>query len=231
MPTGLVNDIDLIQLSAITFNEFNGACPIIDPKEQSGKLFQRFSSCIEKIKHEFQYPQYYNGLMGLLLLFKHDESYNLNDFYSIMMTFDECKELVVTGYEDFEDFGIDSINKLICILSEMSSIFRNLHDNSVFAHQFPQPLGTVCEDNNADKYFEHKNGVKTQIKPIDLSHTHLKEHPEYGAINLRQLVPMTSKADSENRIEYTFQNFQKAYGSVICGACLTIRIGKLTPLT
>ena len=87
MPIELVNDLDLIQLSSITFDEFNTFCPIIESGDESEILASRFSRCIAKIKEEFQYPQYYNGLMGLLLLFSNNESYELYDNQAIKMKF------------------------------------------------------------------------------------------------------------------------------------------------
>ena len=68
-----VNDTDLIDLSAVTFSDFNGVCLIIPEKPE--EIYQRFLTCIENMKNNFQFPQYYNGLVGLLLLFYNDENY------------------------------------------------------------------------------------------------------------------------------------------------------------
>ena len=68
MPIGLIDDIDLSEMSAMTFTTFNSTCQIIDESKGNGDFLSQFSNCIDNIKEEFQYPQYYNGLMGLLLL-------------------------------------------------------------------------------------------------------------------------------------------------------------------
>jgi hypothetical protein len=222
LPTGIVNTIDLIQLSAITFAEFNMYCPIIELKEEFGHLFERFSSCIENIKHNFQYPQYCNGLMGLLLLFSYDRSYNLLDSHCIKLIFEECKELVVIGYEDFEEFGTHSVNKLISTLREMSDIFRKVSGNH-FSGRSTSGFARI----NEEECFENKNGIRTQIKPVDCSVVSLNKPQECEIWNFYHLMPLASKFDCANQIEYTFNNFVKTYGSVVCGACLTIRIGKL----
>ena len=112
MPIGLFDDIDLAEMSPMTFTTFNNICQIIDESKNNGDLFQQFSDCIDDIKEEFQYPQYYNGLMGLLLLFSNDETYDLKEPHYIQSIFKETKELAITGYEDFENFGIKSLKFL-----------------------------------------------------------------------------------------------------------------------
>ena len=42
MPIELVNDLDLIQLSSITFDEFNKFCPIIESGDESEILASHF---------------------------------------------------------------------------------------------------------------------------------------------------------------------------------------------
>ena len=74
----IVQDIDLIDMLPISFSDFNRFCPII--KEDKENLAHQFSKYIEDIKNSFQFPQYYNGLIGLCILFYHDENYNLKDF-------------------------------------------------------------------------------------------------------------------------------------------------------
>ena len=164
MPIGLVDDIDLSLMSALNFSDFNSVCQIVDPEyNQSGVLFQRFVTCIENIKHEFQYPQYYNGLMGLLLLFSNDATYNLKEQLWIQQIFEETKELVITGYEEYGNFSIQSLNNLISTLHEMADIFRTVHGDHPF-EKFK-----VITEINEDECFEDIQGIKTQIKPIDCS--------------------------------------------------------------
>ena len=127
MPIEMVNDLDLIQLSSITFDEFNTFCPIIESGDESEILASRFSTCIAKIKEGFQYPQYYNGLMGQFLLFSNNESYELYDNQAIQMKFEETRGLVFTGYEEFKDFDAHSLVNVIDSLREMSDIFYEVH--------------------------------------------------------------------------------------------------------
>ena len=221
LPTGIVNDVELIQLWAITFAEFNIACPIIGSKEEFGHLFENFASCIKKIKDNFQYPQYYNGLMGLMLLFSCDRSYKLLDSHCIKLIFEECKELALTGYEDFEGFGIHSVNQLIFTLREMSDIFIGVNGNQFFGRSTSRFAKL-----NEEGCFENKNGIRTQIQPVDCSVVSLNKREECGLRDFYNLMPLSSKFDCEKQIEYTFNNFRKAYGSVVCGTCLAIRIGK-----
>ena len=156
MPIGLVDDIDLFVMSALNLSEFNSVCPIFDPeKNHAGELFQRFVACIENIKKEFQYPQYYNGLMGLLLLFSTDETFNLKEQIWIQQIFEETKELVIAGYEEYGNFSIHSVNNLIFTIREMADIFRTIHGD------LPFERFKVVNEINEDEYFENIQGIKT----------------------------------------------------------------------
>ena len=222
MPIGLVDDMDLFRLSEMTFLTFNMHCQIIDPELQQGDLCQRFSNCVENIKKEFQYPQYYNGLMGLLLLFNNDETYELKDHRCIERIFQETKELVMTGYENFDDFDIDSLHRLISILGEMCDIFRIIFGSEPLA-RFKIDLTEI----NETDCFKDVNGLKTQIKAIDLSKPNTQEDRPTKLTNFYFQVPSNHKLDYHRHTLYSFQNFEKAFSSVTSGFLLTTTIGKI----
>ena len=116
-----VKDIDLIDISSISFKDFNHQCPIITDNQDN--LVTQFSTCIEHIKNSLQFPQYYNGLIGLCILFYYDENYNLKDSFNVRSTFSEAHRLVKTVFEEFKDFDDSTISKLLSRLSDMSYIY------------------------------------------------------------------------------------------------------------
>ena len=209
-------------MSALNFNEFNRLCPIIDPDMQCNKLCQEFAVCIEHIGHEFQYPQYYNGLMGLLLLFNNDATFNLKGQVSIQQFFEETKELVVTGYEDYDNFGTQSLDTLISSLREMSNIFKAIHGDHPF-QRFK-----VLTEINTDECFEDIDGIKTQIEPIDCSiHKRLKKPFEGKIIDYCQQMPLVDKFACDKRTIDLFNRFEDIFGSVTSGYIVTTVIGKI----
>ena len=225
MPIGLIDDIDLSEMSAMTFTTFNSTCQIIDESKGNGDFLRQFSNCIDNIKEEFQYPQYYNGLMGLLLLFSNDETYNLKERHYIQSIFKETEELALTGYEDFENFGILSLNKLISTLRRMSSILRK----SLGSHYFKQFDNTDKTVNEMDYFEDSSEGFLTQIKPIDFSKT-IRPKQNQGPrniLNICQYLPIKKRLDCEKRILETFHEFENVFASVTSGYVVTTNIGKI----
>ena len=217
----MVNDNDLRQMSHITFDEFNNICQIINPEECCGELFQRYSACIEEIMKDFKYPHYYNGLIALLLLFSNDDSYDLNDHSRIEYIFQETKELAITGYEDFVGFNMESLNRLVFSLREMSNIFR-AHYGS---YQSEMP-NLIYNEINTEECFEDKNGIRTQIKPVDFSKENSCGNKQYGIIDLYQHIPNVNTLHCDEYINDIFKKFQMSYASLTSGFVLTTIIGK-----
>ena len=111
-------------MSPITFESFNKACCLIDPNTLNGLPYVSYLFCIQNIKSSFRYPQFYNGLIAHLLLFNSDVSYTLTD-NRVRHIFEDAKELVTEGYEEFgqtKSLGINNINQLIYSLCKMSDI-------------------------------------------------------------------------------------------------------------
>ena len=223
MPIELVNDLDLIQLSSITFDEFNKFCPIIESGDESEKLASRFSRSIAKIKEGFQYPQYYNGLMGLLLLFSNNETYELYDNQAIEMKFEETRRLVITGYEEFKDFGAHSLVDVIDSLREMSDIFYKVHGDD------PWTIVNLTTANfTKEDYFEAKHGKTVQVKPLDYSKTSVmasSEIHECNVVNLYHQIPDLEKIDCSGRLASIFSDFESAFASVTSGFIIRTCIG------
>ena len=225
MPIGLVEDSDLAQMSAITFSEFNTICPIIGFEEENGELHQRFAGCIEQIKRGFQYPHYYNGLMARLLLFRNDESYHLRDPIRINLIFQDTKELAITGYEDFDNFGFDSLDTLISILDEMSGIFTKVYGNNRTSFGFDN----TPTKHDVDACYQEIDGFKTQIKPINYSKNISTQETLYGLVELYHQIPMKETMDCRQRIKCTFEAFENEFASVTSGFVLTTIIGMSNP--
>ena len=85
---------DLKYMSSITFDEFSIVCPLIDPSDQCGEMYRRYSFSIDNIRDNFKYPHYYNGLIALSLLFSNDDSYNLTEHCRIKHILQETKESI-----------------------------------------------------------------------------------------------------------------------------------------
>ena len=208
-------------MSAISFNDFNSCCSIIDTQDALQEMtYNQFQDCINHIKEGFQYPQYYNGLMGLLLLFHSDASYRLRNRDRVKQIFQDTKELATIGYEKFENFGDDSIDRLISHLNIMSDIFTNQHMDRM---SWRSPY--VQHKERYEDYFVHPNGIKTQTRPIDFSSASLLETPNNSTMDLYRHLPMKYKLDSDKRIKYLFENFERAYRSATSGYILTTIIG------
>ena len=222
LPIEMVEYADLIHMSNVTFSQFNRVCKIIDPEEQNGKKFQRFSDCIKKIKDEFQYPQYYNGLVALLLLFHSESTYDLSEYCRISQIFEETKELVITGYEDFDDFGMHSLKMLISTLQDMCTIFKDLKNNNFLENGKCSTITKVEDD-----CFVNINGVKVQKRPIDYSGTISKNADSLEVQDLYQHMPMKKKLDYDERIKCTYELFENAFGSVTSGFIITTTIGSI----
>ena len=206
-------------MSAISFNDFNSCCSIIDTHEE--KTYNQFQDCINHIKEGFQYPQYYNGLMGLLLLFHSDASYRLRNRDRVKQIFQDTKELATIGYEKFENFGDDSIDRLISHLNIMSDIFTNQHMD-----RLNRRSPYIQHKERYEDYFVHPNGIKTQTRPIDFSAASLLETPNNSTMDLYRYLPIKYKLDTDKRIKYLFENFESAYRSATSGFILTTIIGK-----
>ena len=221
MPIGLFDDIDLAEMTAMTFTKFNAICPIIEDNSGNEELLREFSNCIDDIKKEFQYPQYYNGLMGILLLFSNDDSYELKEPHHIQSVLQEIKELAITGYEEFQNFGIPSLNKLIFTLHKMSNIFRKIHGDKPFEKFETQSIDEMdCFEGNSEGYL-------TQVKPLDYSMSlSQKEHQgPCKIVSFYQHLPLKNRLDCERRILETFHKFENAYASVTSGYVITTTIG------
>jgi len=213
---GFVEYNDLQYMSHITFEEFNSVCKVIDTDDQSSQMFGRYSSCIENIKENFKYPHYYNALIALLLLFSNDESYNLIDHNVVESTFQEAKELAITGYEEFVGFGINSLNLLMFTLRDMAYIYISQKRNYK-----PSILRTLSNGINSEECFEKRDGISTQIKAVDLTKdTRVKVMDIY--INDQLLDGF----DYEDYINSAFDNFQHAYLSITSGYVLATLAGK-----
>ena len=222
MPLGLVNDGDLREMSSVTFDQFNKACNIFNPEERFGKQCQQYSACIENINVDFKYPHYYNCLIAILLLFSNDDSYDLYDNFRILQIFQETKELAIMGYDSVSGVDICSLNKLIFTLGEMSDIFKAHHISyqGAIIKPIPKTISTLgC--------FEDKNGIKTQIKPVDCSMENSKENQEYGIMDLYQQIPITDTLYFNEYTEVMYKKFEIAFGSVTSAFNITAAIGKI----
>ena len=209
-------------MSNVTFSEFNQICPLLDPEKQNGEFYGQFTGCILKIRQGFQYPQYYNGLIALLLLFSHDETYILTDQNRITSIFQEIKELAIMGYENFEDFRIDSLDKLIMTLRQMSNIFTKLHSDKLLVKDKAEEKGFEYTD-----YFINDNGVETQIKLLDCSKSITKKTVVFRLGDIYQEIPMKEKLDCDERILLTLEQFETAFASNTSGFILKTVIGKV----
>ena len=217
-------------MSAVSFDEFNTVCNIIDPTEEESRdlILKVFQSCIQNVKHEFQYPQYYNGLIALLLLFNHNEFYNLKDRSCIKLLFEESKQLAIMGYDEYADFGLHSLENLILTLHEMCGIFKKLYPLHSLVCGKPNHGGKQnFNEEEEEECFEHNNGIRSQIKPIDFSKLSSRYNEERIA-DIYQQIPMAKRLDTDNRVQYTFSNFEKSCASVTVGFVLTTLIGKIS---
>ena len=227
MPMQLLNDSDINQISAITFQELNDAFQLIGPEERGGELLSIYTSCIENIKTRFEYPRYYNGLIALLLLFSTDESYELIDRSRINHIFHETEELAIYGYENIEeDVGIKNINQLISSLRTMSDIFLEQNPQYQSAVISSMSQANICLESD---YFACENGVKTQIKPVDYSVSVDKRR----AMDTHHFFLFTEvyTPGEENYLSSLVENFNKAYLSATSGYILTTIIGNLQRYT
>ena len=222
LPIEMVDYADLIHLSDVTFSQFNQMCQIFHPEDNNGEKFRQFSDCIKRIKDKFQYPQFYNGLVALLLVFHSDRSYHLSEYDRINSIFEEIKELVITGYEDFEDIGMHSLNMLIPTLQDMCAIFQDLKTNK---HLNYSTFSTLS--NEEDECFVNINGVKVQSKPIDYSKAISKNAYCWEVKDMYQQLPMKSKLDCDEHIKGTYKLFENAFGSVTSGFIITTMIGRM----
>ena len=209
-------------MSNVSFDDFTRVCQIIDPQAQSGETFDRYLASINNIKSNFMYPHYYNALIALMLLFSNDASYNLEDPETIEAMFQETKELAVTGYEEFIGFGINSLNLLIYTLREMSCIWKSQHKSYT-----PVIIKRSTELHCSDDCFEKRNGIQTQIKPVDFSTSCLvkSNHLECQPINHASLL-LSDVLNYEEITADTFSKFQKVYLSLTNGFILSTIVGK-----
>jgi hypothetical protein len=208
-------------MSHITFEEFNTVCKVIDTDDQSSEMFERYSSCIENIKDNFKYPQYYNALIALLLLFSNDESYNLIDQSVVESTFQETKELAITGYEEFVGFGINSLNLLMYTLRDMAYIFKSQKSNYE-----PSILRILSKGISTEECFEKRDGISTQIKAVDFSKSNLTKDTRVNVMDLYINDKLLDGFDYQIYIDSAFNQFQRAYLSITSGFVLSTLVGK-----
>ena len=208
-------------MSGVTFDQFNKICRVIDPEEDNGEVYKKFSDCIDEIGNDFPYPQYYNSLIGLLLLFHNDETYQLSDPAHIRRVFDETKELVVMGYEDFENFGLKNLTMLISRLHDMCEISTKLILKS--SQNCSRGKTKAIEE---DEYFEDINGIKTQTKPIDCSTTEVTDDDRAGYQSLFQSIPPKIRPDCQETTKCAINSFENAFSSVTSSFILTTMLGK-----
>ena len=223
MPIELVQDSDLLHLSPITFDEFNEVCPIITVETGSKTLANRFSSSITKIKEEFQYPQYYNGLMGLLLLYSTDKSYELYDTQKIESKYQKIQSLAITGYEDFANFSPHSLMTVIESLRDMSNVFHRVHGNEPWT-----TANVISKLLRKEEYFDHDKGKVIQIKPIDYSKSNLipqSDTYKSSVPDLYRQIPYLQAIDCNGRLASLLADFEKAFASVTNGYITRIAIG------
>ena len=216
MPIELVEESDLFHLSPMTFDEFNEVCPIISVNDEPERLAYRFSNCITKIKEEFQYPQYYNGLMGLLLLYSNDKSYELSDTHKIQKKYEEIQNLAITGYEHCDNFTADSLINVIESLREMSNVFHKVYGGAPWT-----TANVVSKSLKREDYFEHDHGKLIQIKPIDYS-----KNSKTTVLDLYHQIPRLEEMHCNERLSSLLAGFEKAFASVTSGFILRINIGK-----
>ena len=216
MPIELVKDSDLFHLSPMTFDEFNEVCPIITVHDDSERLAYRFSNCITKVKEEFQYPQYYNGLMGLLLLYSNDESYELSATKKIQRKYEEIQNLAIAGYDHFDNFTAGSLINVIESLREMSYVFHKVHGRNPWT-----TANVVSKPLKREDYFEHDHGTLIQIKPIDYS-----EKRNNTVLDFYHQIPRLEEMHCNERLSSLLAGFEKAFSSVTSGFILRINIGK-----
>ena len=223
LPVGFVDSHSTIDMQAVSFPEFNKIYNIIDPNKKSENYYERYLSCIENIKNTFQYPQYYNGLIGLLLLFSHDDSYNFSNSIGVKKAFEDTKRVVMAGYEDFKDFRSSTIDDLISTVREMTDIFAALHGTHLSLYQ------TVTYENEISEiecYVGTEKG-RVQIKPLNFStrmtSKKLKTDPFLKATH--HLALSNNEYHSEEQIMRTFKKFEQIFASVKSGYVLTTVIG------
>ena len=223
MPLELVKDLDFCHLSSITFDEFNEVCPIINKEGGSELLANHFSSCIAKAKEEFQYPQYYNGLMGLLLLFSNDRSYELFDTQKIQNKYEEIQRLAITGYEDFDHFSPYCLMNVIKSVREMSHIFHIVHGKDPWT-----TANVVSRSLKKEDYFERRQGKLIQTEPIDYSKSSivLQSNKRHSTVlDLYHLAPGLEAIDCKDRLASLLADFEKSFASVTSGFLLRTNIG------
>ena len=221
LPMGYVDYNDLQYMSSITFDEFSCVCPLIDPADNCGETFRGYSFCIDNIRDNFKYPHYYNALIALLLLFSNDDSYDLIEHSKIEHTFQETKELAITGYEEFVGFGYNSLNLLISTLREMSDVFKSQYDNYE-----PAILRQLSKLVGPEECFEKRNGIRTQIRAVDFSKYNVENTNRPYTVVSYPTLSLTSSLDFDQYTKNLFKGFQKAYLSITNGYVLTTIVGE-----
>ena len=213
----------MLDLSAVSFQEFNQICKIVDPNEKCGEYYERYAACIENIKKGFQYPQYYNGLIALLFLFNYDQSYRFHNPIEIKKVFEETKRVVMAGYEDFKEFGIVALDNLISTIREMSDIFEINHGTNLSYYK----EDTYKEHSEIECYV-HEKGQRVQVKPLNFStKTELKRRKPDPLLKASQhLAQRNNEYHSAEQMMRSYKRFEQIFASVTCGSLLTTVIGK-----
>ena len=216
-----VSDSELIDLPAITFGNFNRHCPII--KECPENLSRKFEIYIEEGKKYFQFPQYYNCLVALCILFYDDENYNLKDLLNVRTAFIEANHLIRTVFEDFEDFDKSTLYKLLSTLSKMSCTFMQSNVDDLLI----KPKKHEEENTEAECYV-NKNGKRMQIKPLNFSSkiATVGNKQFQAATTLVTRFGFINTLASQELIKAGFEKFEKVHGSVTSGYVLRTIIGK-----
>ena len=205
---------------SISFSDFNRYCPII--KENQGNLIHQFSKYIEDVKYGFQFPQYYNGLIGLCILFYNDENHNLKDSSKVRSAFADANELISTVFEEFNEFDDHTIPKLLSALNDLSSIYIKSNFDDVTS------CYRISDDDNTEvECYVNKNGKRMQIKPLNFSTKVTWSGNENfpASAQLTKWLKLETPVLSADHIQIGFQKFEKVHASVTSGYVLRTIIG------
>ena len=162
-------------------------------------------------------------MIGLLLLFSHDDSYNFNNSIGVKKSFEDTKRVVMAGYEDFKDFRSSTIDDLISTVREMTDIFAALHGTHLSLYQ------TVTGENEISEIecYVGMEGERVQIKPLNFSTriTSKKRKTDPFLKATHHLALGNNEYHSEEQIMRTFKKFEQIFASVKSGYILTTVIG------
>ena len=118
--------MDMQERSFFEANQWGHIIPLC-----KGKRLKIFSNCIEAIHHHFQYPQFFNGLLGYFTILTTDHwSYTdkneLADLPKIIGLHQQAKEMISLGWSavrsDHKVVGFKQLQNLIETLQAMSIV-------------------------------------------------------------------------------------------------------------